>query len=236
MRLSSVVHQESCSLPDLADGLKLIESELSKLRESRESTLSGKTAFTLYDTHGFPVDLTRLIAAEAGVHVDESGFEAEMESQRERGRGSWKGNQEESPAIEELLARGVTSTFVGYGETETDSKILAILADGVLVDSAKAGQVIEIVLDKTPFYGESGGQVGDVGSLVGPGESEICVNDTVLRGGGLICHQCEVMNGIIGTEDVLRATIDETARDATRRNHSATHLVHWALGEVRGTT
>ena len=91
--------------------------------------------------------------------MDESGFEAEMESQRERGRGSWKGNQEESPAIEELLARGVTSTFVGYGETETDSKILAILADGVLVDSAKAGQVIEIVLDKTPFYGESGGRL-----------------------------------------------------------------------------
>jgi len=233
--IQRVVKQEELRFGrTLADGLKLLEAEIATLKGGGEDTVSGKTVFSLYDTHGFPFDLTRLIAEEAGMNVDEKGFSEHMESQRERGRSSWRGAEEEAAVYGTLLDQNFRTVFTGYGETTGEGDVIAIIKDGLETEVARVGDEVEVIMDTSPFYGESGGQAGDTGMLRGPGALEVRINDTVIRGGELFGHIGEVTGGVLGKGDTVQLAIDEDKRDGTRRNHSATHLIHWALREVLG--
>jgi alanyl-tRNA synthetase len=200
--------------------------------------VSGADVFTLHDTYGFPIDLTRDIAAQNGMTVDEAGFEAEMELQRERARATAGGA--ETVAAAALYASLVEqpTVFTGYAETESQSTVVALTTavDGALApaDSAAAGQSVEVFLESTPFYPEGGGQVGDRGVITGP-DGVVDVADTQRVSERLIVHRGTVTNGAIATGDTISATVDAEHRANTRRNHTATHLLHAALRRVLGT-
>jgi alanyl-tRNA synthetase len=195
--------------------------------------LGGDVAFTLHDTHGFPVELTEELARDAGVEVDRAGFDAAMAAQRERARAAAKSSRAGDEAAYRLLleAEGPT-TFVGRGQEnyEVPARVLAVLESAE--DGEGADVVVEVFLDKTPFYAESGGQVGDTGTIVT--ESGIAeVDDTVLAVPGLVAHRARVSGEVRAGQDAL-ATIDGERREAIRRNHTATHLLHAALRAVLG--
>ncbi|MCA9513920.1 MAG: alanine--tRNA ligase, partial [Myxococcales bacterium] len=215
-------------------GLKRLGEEAERLAQSGAKVLDGRVAFELYDTHGFPPDLTSLILAEKGLSYDHAGFEAAMEEQRERARAASKFGTGDLTAYQELVETGVPATrFVGYAEDTVAAKVLALLVEGASVPQAAAGQRVEVVLDATPFYAESGGQVGDRGTLTGEGVSAH-VSDVQKPFGDHSVHVATVAEGTLKVGDLVAASIDVPARDATRRNHSATHLLHDALRKVLG--
>jgi alanyl-tRNA synthetase len=219
----------------LADGLRLLETEIASVHKAGGARLSGEVAFTLYDTHGFPVDLTRLIAEENGIDVDEAGFEAAMDAQRERGRASWKGVDAEAQAFyKRLEEEGVSTEFVGYGWEVATSEVLAIVSDGRRVSAAHEGAEIEVICATTPFYGEGGGQVGDRGEITGDGGLRVEVTGTWRRGESLLVHAGVVRSGQLQVGAQVELAIDGARRTPTRKNHSATHLMHWALRKVIG--
>jgi len=230
--------EEDRFLRTLASGMEMLEQAIGRVRESGSQRLDGETVFTLYDTHGFPADLTALVAEEHGLGIDEEGFAARMEQQRERGRASWKGAAEDlAPVVEECRARGWTSAFVGHDwdegtGQEVPSTIRGIFADGVPVEEAREGQSVILVVSETPFYGESGGQVGDRGRIRGEGV-RVQVQDTRRPQEDLILHLGHVEAGSLRIGDRVLLAPDP-ARRRTRRNHSATHLLHRALREVLG--
>ncbi|TVQ86204.1 MAG: alanine--tRNA ligase [Deltaproteobacteria bacterium] len=222
-------------------GLRLLEAEVDKLQPGE--ALSGQVAFTLSDTFGFPLDLTRLIAEEQGISVDEGGFEQALEAQRARGRAAWKGSGEE--AVEgywRQVADDVGATvFDGYPTSsrsgvEGQGRVLALARrrDHELeeVQALSSGESGVIVMDRTPFYAESGGQVGDVGRLVVDG-AVFHVDDTT-KASGLHLHHGRLIQGDVTVGHALRAMVEGPRRDATRRNHTGTHLLHAALREVLG--
>jgi alanyl-tRNA synthetase len=222
-------------------GTKLLDSEIAKAGTG--GVLPGEVAFTLSDTYGFPLDLTRLIAEEHGVRVDEEGYASSLAAQKQRGRAAWKGSGEQ--AVGELwvkLAHELGETrFTGYDGTEDVGDVVAIVRHRTEEDGSSVSEQVEtlnlgergvIVLDKTPFYAESGGQVGDVGVL-GTGSARFLVKDTT-KASGLHLHQGEVEGGPIHVGDTVRAEVDGNRRARTRRNHTATHLLHAALREVLG--
>ena len=221
-------------------GSKLLDAEVA--RAGRGGTIPGDVAFELFDTHGFPYDLTELIAAEAGVGIDKDGFDSSLAAQKQRGRDNWKGSGEKAVASLwlDLAASHGTTTFTGYDTTDDAGMIVAIVkktgdGDGVhyeIVDHLDTGERGIVILDKTPFYGESGGQVGDTGSLGTP-SVRFDVDDTT-KANGLHLHHGLVRQGALAPGDVLGATIDRERREAIRRNHTATHLLHAALREVLG--
>ena len=220
----------------IRQGNKRLAEELGRLAEADGTTLDGRVAFELYDTYGFPKDLTELICSEAGVEVDSASFDEAMEEQRERARASsTKFLVSDTKAYGELVEQGVTTSFVGY-ETETAaSGILALLAEGTRVPRAAAGQRIEIVCGTTPFYAEAGGQVGDVGELrVVGGDTVVQIEDTQKPYGDLIVHLGTVLQGSLSDGDNVELEVDHVARNSTRKNHSATHLLHYALRAVLG--
>ena len=216
-----------------------VDAGLSKLSEMIEgakaegaTVLSGDDVFKLYDTFGFPIDLTREIAEEAGLGIDEETFKALMKEQRDRARaargniGGWDSNDKE------ILA-GISATeFTGYTETETEAKVVAIIADGMLVNEISEGE-FTLVLDKTPFYGEGGGQVGDTGAIAN-GDFTATVLDTK-KTDGIYLHVCELTSGGVKVGDTVTATLDIARRDAIKRNHSSLHLLQGALRKVLGT-
>ncbi|SFR18644.1 alanyl-tRNA synthetase [Enterobacter sp. kpr-6] len=210
----------------LERGLALLDEELAKLTGD---TLDGETAFRLYDTYGFPVDLTADVCRERNLKVDEAGFEAAMEEQRRRARES-SGFGADYNA---MIRVDGSSEFKGYDHTELTGKVTALFVDGKAVDAISAGQDAVVVLDETPFYAESGGQVGDKGELNGNGFS-FTVNDTQ-KYGQAIGHQGKLANGSLKVGDGVKAEVDNARRDRIRLNHSATHLMHAALREVLGT-
>ncbi len=219
----------------LRQGMAYLEEELGALAESGASVLDGTTAFTLHDTYGFPVELTAEIAAEAGVAVDMAAFESEMEAQRERGRA---GVKDESWSAyggiwSQLAASTIPCEFVGYAKDEADAKVVAIVSEGASVSEISAGSTAEIVLDKTPFYGEQGGQVGDTGILRADA-MQFRVDDTKIPSPGIYAHVGELTEGTLRVGDTIHATIDVMRRERIRRNHTATHLLHWALRLVLG--
>ena len=219
----------------LSDGLRLLEGEIGALGDKGERVVPGRTVFELYDTHGFPVDLTQIIAEEHGFAIDEPGFRAAMEEQRERGRASWKGTDETRLALyRSLVDDGVFSEFVGYEWEQADSEITALLRNGRRAESADRGDAVELVTARTPYYGESGGQVGDTGTIEGAGGLFVRVTDTRKSPDGLITHVGTVEHGEVAVGDAVTLTIDSASRQPTRRNHSATHLLHWALRKVLG--
>ncbi|ENH4442786.1 alanine--tRNA ligase [Klebsiella pneumoniae] len=210
----------------LERGLALLDEELSKLKGD---TLDGETAFRLYDTYGFPVDLTADVCRERNIKVDKAGFEAAMEEQRRRARESSGFGADYNAMIRVDGA----SEFKGYDHLELNGKVTALFIDGKAVDSVSAGQEAVVILDQTPFYAESGGQVGDKGELKGAGFS-FAVSDTQ-KYGQAIGHIGKVASGSLKVGDAVQADVDEARRQRIRLNHSATHLMHAALRQVLGT-
>ena len=216
-------------------GLKMLAEELKKLRQKGEDLLPGEVIFKLYDTYGFPVDLTEDIVTKEGVALDMAGFEAQMLAQQEKSRQSWKGSGEEAvgDVYKKMFQDGIKSIFTGYDRFQDSGKILLILKDGEPVSRATAGQKVEIVFDQTPFYGESGGQVGDQGRGVGDDFSlEITTTTKPLE--SFIVHHAVVKAGKVSLGDSCTLTVDKQERLATQRHHSATHLLQAKLQEVLG--
>ncbi|EEV6994008.1 MULTISPECIES: alanine--tRNA ligase [Escherichia] len=210
----------------LERGLALLDEELAKLSGD---TLDGETAFRLYDTYGFPVDLTADVCRERNIKVDEAGFEAAMEEQRRRAREASGFGADYNAMIRVDSA----SEFKGYDHLELNGKVTALFVDGKAVDAINAGQEAVVVLDQTPFYAESGGQVGDKGELKGASFS-FAVEDTQ-KYGQAIGHIGKLAAGSLKVGDAVQADVDEARRARIRLNHSATHLMHAALRQVLGT-
>ncbi|EKY3530706.1 alanine--tRNA ligase [Escherichia coli] len=210
----------------LERGLALLDEELAKLSGD---TLDGETAFRLYDTYGFPVDLTADVCRERNIKVDEAGFEAAMEEQRRRAREASGFGADYNAMIRVDSA----SEFKGYDHLELNGKVTALFVDGKAVDAINAGQEAVVVLDQTPFYAESGGQVGDEGELKGANFS-FAVEDTQ-KYGQAIGHIGKLAAGSLKVGDAVQADVDEARRARIRLNHSATHLMHAALRQVLGT-
>ncbi len=196
--------------------------------------IAGKDAFLLYDTYGFPLDLTQEIARENGLDVDVEGFEREMEAQRQRGRASaqFSGGREALRAYEALDVR--ETAFLGYDRVETDTVVAGILKDGESVEKASAGDVVEIVLRETPFYPEGGGQVGDTG-VITAADGSARVSDTQKPMADLIVHTARIDAGGIAVGDAAHAAVDRERRLDIARNHTATHLLHAALRDALGS-
>ncbi|EDT1455910.1 alanine--tRNA ligase [Salmonella enterica subsp. enterica serovar Ramatgan] len=210
----------------LERGLALLDEELAKLQGD---TLDGETAFRLYDTYGFPVDLTADVCRERNIKVDEAGFEAAMEEQRRRAREASGFGADYNAMIRVDSA----SEFKGYDHLELNGKVTALFVDGKAVEVINAGQEAVVVLDQTPFYAESGGQVGDKGELKGAGFT-FAVDDTQ-KYGQAIGHLGKLSAGALKVGDAVQADVDEARRARIRLNHSATHLMHAALRQVLGT-
>lgn len=210
----------------LERGLALLDEELAKLSGD---TLDGETAFRLYDTYGFPVDLTADVCRERNIKVDEAGFEVAMEEQRRRAREASGFGADYNAMIRVDSA----SEFKGYDHLELNGKVTALFVDGKAVDAINAGQEAVVVLDQTPFYAESGGQVGDKGELKGANFS-FAVEDTQ-KYGQAIGHIGKLAAGSLKVGDAVQADVDEARRARIRLNHSATHLMHAALRQVLGT-
>ncbi|MBD0391888.1 alanine--tRNA ligase [Wolbachia endosymbiont of Pentalonia nigronervosa] len=219
----------------LMKGINMLEKFTADLRVG--DTLSGELAFKLYDTYGFPLDITQDILKEKKINFDQKGFDDAMQVQKERARTKWTGSGEKS--IEQvwfdLTDKFGKTEFVGYEfDKISDARVLAIISpQNEMVNSAKKGEKVTIILDKTPFYGESGGQLGDIGSLDKPDESSIAVENTN-KINDLYLHRCIVTSGEICQGDTITATIDKNRRQNLRRNHSATHLLHFALRKILG--
>lgn len=200
----------------------------------KNTVFSGGDAFKLYDTYGFPIDLTREILAERGIEIDEEGFKREMEAQRARARANAKMTEVGwDDAIADALAGMAPTEFVGYDNLTADAKVLAIVTDSGNVKALGEGKDGIIVLDKTPFYGEGGGQVGDVGSLTG-NLFEAAVTDTKKTPDGKFYHIVTVKEGAVSVGDTLSATVCKKTRKRIQANHSATHLLDGALKNILG--
>jgi alanyl-tRNA synthetase len=216
-------------------GLTILNEEVENLRESGSSLLPGEVIFRLYDTFGFPVDLTADIVEKEGITLDEAGFEACMERQRRQAREHWKGSGEESlaPVYRQLTEEGIRSAFTGYDRLTDSADIVALLVDGAPMSAAEAGQKVEIVTAATPFYGESGGQVGDLGEIRTSG-AVVRINDTKKPLGELTVHVGEVVSGTVRTGETAQLSVDAEARQATALNHTATHILQAVLRSVLG--
>lgn len=233
--IASVSEQEEVRFRQTIErGLGLLEERFEIMRSEGRAVLSGEDAFQLYDTYGFPLDLTQVICAERGYSVDETGYEKSLEAARER--SEFKGVEESVEAVyrEALGAvEGGAVVFSGYEEDTDRGTITSLLKGGARMTTVEAGDVVEIVTTRTPFYGEAGGQVGDKGVIeTDTGVAEI--EDTQKPVAGLIVHRGVVKSGSISTGQVAKLSVDAERREATRRNHSATHLLHLALRTVLG--
>ena len=212
-------------------GMRILDEEVGKLSGK---TIPGPVAFKLYDTFGFPLDLTEVIGASRGLEVDNAGFKTCMDEQRNRGDFAGSGEAAVETVYQAILDRVGPTTFVGYEADTAKSEILALLVDGKETQSATEGQKVAMVLRQTPFYGETGGQVGDTGKATGP-KCAIAIVDTKRPLSTLYVHLGQVQTGTVSVGDTVDLAIDSDRRASIRRNHSATHLLHWALRSVLGT-
>jgi len=220
----------------LDQGLSILQGYIDDLKLTNTSTLSGENAFRLYDTYGFPLDLTKDILEEQGLSVDEETFQKEMQNQRERARAARADSSAEGWK-EDIYAKidwSIKTKFVGYESFSSKAIVKAIVKDNELEDSANEGDEISVILDNTPFYAESGGQVADTGRIIGEG-FELDVKDCKKVTGERFAHICTVISGEINAGDSCIAEIDSRRRMATARNHSTTHLLHKALRKYLGT-
>ena len=213
-------------------GLGILSGIVADAKEKGEKVISGADAFKLYDTFGFPVDLTREIAEEAGLTIDEDAFKALMDEQKQRARAARGNISGWSDSSKSLLENLSATEFLGYGAYSCEGKIISIFAGDEAIDSISEGECT-IVTDKTVFYGEGGGQVGDSG-VITLGDNSLTVIDTK-KTNGIYLHQCQVENGSVKVGDVVTLTIDGARRDAIKRNHSSAHLLQAALRQVLGT-
>ena len=217
----------------LGRGMSLLEEATAQLAQGGE--LPGETAFKLYDTYGFPLDLTQDAVRAMGLSVDLAGFDAAMKRQKDQAREAWTGSGQVAASGEWFALRerlGATE-FVGHDTTETTAKVLALVDGGAEIARAEAGQTVQALFDHTPFYGESGGQAGDLGEVEWAG-GQARVLDTQKQAGDLHVHVIEITDGALVTGAAVRLALDAERRTATRANHSATHLLHAALRNVLG--
>jgi alanyl-tRNA synthetase len=231
---SRIQREEERFLETLSKGLARLEEDLAELESSGSKVLPGEAVFKLYDTYGFPADLTADILAGRNLEIDEVGFNTAMTAQRERARAAWKGSGDERVAeIYGRIASDIGTHFHGYSELAGSSTIRALLVDGKSRDVATCGETVEVVVAETPFYAESGGQVGDRGTLrVSGGAVEI--TDTQRPALELVVHRGVVSEGEVRVDTEAELAVDADARAATVRNHSGTHLLHAALRSVLG--
>ena len=217
-------------------GLGILEDAVKNLKAEGKDCLSGEDAFRLYDTYGFPLDLTLEILEEQGLKVDEEGFRAAMREQQERARSGRKEGEEAawSEDVYQTMDKSITTEFLGYDSLETDAKVLALVKDGQVAETVYAEEEAVLIADKTVCYGESGGQVGDIGTVEGE-NFKAEVTDTHKLGDGKFLHSVKVTEGAVGTGDAVHIAVDKERRLAIARNHSATHLLQKALQEVLGS-
>lgn len=227
--------EEKRFLETLENGLEIIEKEVQSLKSKKKKVISGEIAFKLYDTFGFPVDLTQLIAEDKGLTVDMKKFEQEMKNQKEKARASWKGSGQESAdeIYHQLSDQKKKARFTGYDMLETTSVVTALIANGKLVKEAKESEKVEVFVNETPFYGEAGGQAGDKGVIFSKG-CKIEVKDTLKPLEGIINHQGVVKSGSIKVGDKVKLEVSSSTRRPTMLNHTATHILHAALREILG--
>jgi len=234
--VSRVIRNEEERFAETLDaGMKLLREELERMRKGKTKILSGDMAFRLYDTFGFPLDLTGEILQEEGLTLDEEGFSAQMEQQRQKSRQAWQGIGEgkTKEIYRRLVREGIRTEFMGYEGTRSDSRILKIIKDNEVVASAKEGDDVEVILSKTPFYGEAGGQVGDHGVIFQEGFS-LEVKDTQRPVEELIIHQGRVKRGTMKEGMEASLWVDQDRRRAIMSNHTGTHLLQAVLREVLG--
>jgi alanyl-tRNA synthetase len=217
----------------LEQGMRILDDIMDAVKKTGRNTIPGSELFRLYDTFGFPLDLARDIATDNMLLIDEDGFHREMEVQRERARASWVGEEEAVSSIYRELKSEIGETvFVGYDTLESESTIRAIISGGKVVREANQGDTVELLLDRTPFYGESGGQVGDVGIVSSDGaEADVIATK---KEAGLHVHMVKIRTGHLHVWDSVRCAVDTERRMAIARNHTATHLLHAALRTVVG--
>jgi alanyl-tRNA synthetase len=230
-------HEEESFRKTLHRGLKMIEEEIARLKESGGKIISGEATFFLHDTHGFPWDLTQIIARESGFDIDEKKYKEIMANPRGAGGGKLTDAKSVEAVYLKLVERLGTTEFLGYeGEGhEGEGSVRAIVKDGQELQQATVGDTVELVLDRTPFYGESGGQIGDTGRITGHGGKAVAqVLDAQRPVPGLVAHKVEVKEGTLKLGDMVQAAVDGERRKAIRANHSATHLMHKALKLVLG--
>jgi alanyl-tRNA synthetase len=219
----------------ISDGLNMVGNIIKNLKKSGSTIFSGDDAFQLYDTYGFPLDLTKDILEENGLELDQSQFEAALEAQRERARAarSVKTNVEDLQQLTSELDGVPATKFTGYDSVSGESKVLAIIVDKQRVDKLSGGQDGYLILDESPFYAEQGGQTGDQGTIK-TDSAEILVSDTTKLPNGIFLHHFIARNGEVNVGDTVKTQIDEELRMAAARNHSATHLLQYALRQTLG--
>ena len=231
-----VNHEEERFRETLENGLNLLDEEIARIATTDKHLISGEFIFKLYDTFGFPVDIVRDISLEQNVAFDENGFRVAMERQRAQSRASHKSGtvQGRSEGVRHLAEAGVRSEFIGYDHLSATSKVLGLLAlDGVILQQAGAGDEIRVLTASTPFYGESGGQLGDRGKLIWSG-GQAQVLDTTMQGEGMILHRVRVEKGTLVQDMQIELSVDQDLRGDTAGNHTATHLLQAALQAVLG--
>lgn len=217
----------------LNEGLHILSQIVEKLKAENETMISGKDAFRLYDTYGFPIELTKEFAEDVGLTVDEAGFEKEMENQRSRARSARKDVDSMQVQNEVLRDLTVESRFVGYDTLATESKVAAILLESKLVSEATAGQEVQIVLSETPFYAESGGQIADEGTITNE-QAKAVVKDVQKAPNGQHLHTVVIQEGSLSVGDAIVAEVNRDTRAHIVKNHTATHLLHQALKDELG--
>jgi alanyl-tRNA synthetase len=230
-----VLSEEQRFTETLDRGLAILNEEVASLRAAGKNVIPGDVLFKLYDTYGFPTDLTSDIVENEGFTIDEPGFELCMERQRAQAREHWKGSGEEGIAqvYKELHNSGVRGNFVGYDEMSTYAPVLAIIIDGVKVESAIAGDSVAVITEKTPFYGDSGGQKGDCGTL-STGSAHLGIMTASRPFPDMVVHHAIVNEGVLKAGDAADLKVSRMERTATCRNHTATHLLQSALRQVLG--
>jgi alanyl-tRNA synthetase len=230
-----IVNEEKRFADTLYYGMKVLQEEVEELRSRKEDCIPGTLAFKLYDTYGLSVDIVEDVAREEGLKIDMAGYDQAMTKQRTQSQESWKGSGEDEipEAYRKLSSKGLASRFLGYESLISRSKVVAILRDGKESSSAGPGDEVDIILDKTPFYGEAGGQVGDTGLFLHDG-MRFRLTSTLKFGQEFFVHRGNVEEGTISIGDEVEARVDEEKRKATALNHTATHLLHAVLRDVLG--
>ncbi|MEY4498037.1 MAG: hypothetical protein RJA40_142 [Actinomycetota bacterium] len=237
--LAVSLSEEESFLQTLKSGTQIFDLASTELKKSKKSILPGEDVFKLHDTYGFPFDLTLEMAREEGLEVDEAGFTRLMKEQRDRAKADAKAKKSGHTDLSEYKkiadSKGA-SEFMGYTSTETESKVNGILVDGLSVSAASTGSDVEIVLDRTPFYAEGGGQLADGGRIVLSNGAVIEIEDVQAPVTGLSVHRGRVISGEVNVGDKGLAAIDQERRDGISRAHTATHMVHKAFREILGET
>ena len=237
--LAVSVAEEESFLQTLKSGTQIFDLAASELKSKKISTLGGEEVFKLHDTYGFPYDLTLEMAQEVGLQIDTDGFQRLMKEQKDRAKAdarAKKSGHTDLSQYKQIADGSGLSNFLGYNNTEAEGKINGLLIDGVIAKSAKSGDEVEVILDRTPFYAEGGGQLADAGIIKLANGAIVEIDDVQAPVNGLSVHRGRVISGEVSVGQDVLATIDQERRDAISRAHTATHMVHKAFREVLGET